>query len=351
MSRFLTDKFKKLVPYVPGEQPRGQEYIKLNTNESPFPPSPRVIEALNRSELLRLNRYSDPTAKEIVESIAGYYRISPDRVFVSNGSDEALAFIFDAFCDEKKGIVFPDITYGFYPIFADFFGICHKTVPLDESYRINVGDYKDISDNVIIANPNAQTGVYLAPDEIEELVSQRTDRLVIVDEAYIDFGGKSAINLLDKYDNLIVVQTFSKSRNLAGSRIGMAFAAPGIINDLNTLRNSFNPYNLDRLAIIAGREAMKDGEYFRKCTAEIIANREYTVNELNKLGFEVLPSKANFIMARCKTVGGEALYKGLKEHGILVRHFKDARITDFIRITIGDRKQMKALADTLADMI
>ena len=343
MSRFLSKKFEKLTPYVPGEQPRGQEYIKLNTNESPFPPSERVVSALNGAELSRLNRYSDPTAKELVDAIAEYYGIESGKVFVSNGSDESLAFIFDAFCDGNKGIAFPDVTYGFYPVFADFFGIKYKTVPLDEKFRINVDDYADITDNVIIANPNAQTGIYLDGNEIEALVSQRSDRLVIIDEAYIDFGGESAVPLLDKCENLIVVQTFSKSRNLAGSRVGMAFASPGIINDLNTLRNSFNPYNLDRLAIIAGREAVKDVGYFKKCTAEIIRIREETVKALEGLSFEVLPSKANFIMARTNATGGGELYEELKRRGILVRHFNDERIKDFVRITIGSAEQMKAL--------
>jgi len=348
---FFSKRFEKLVPYVPGEQPRGQEYIKLNTNESPFPPSRKVINALNCAETSLLNRYSDPSAKALVDALTGYYGLPTGSVFVSNGSDESLAFIFDAFCDGKRGMVFPDITYGFYPVFAAFFGLKYRTVPLDENYRISVNDYKDISDNVIIANPNAQTGIYLEKSEIERLVSQRNDRLVIIDEAYIDFGGESAISLLPKYDNLIIVQTFSKSRNLAGARIGMAFASPEIINDLNTLRNSFNPYNLDRLAIIAGTEAVKDTEYFKKCTAEIISIRESTVKSLRALGFEILPSRANFIMAKCNRISGKELYLTLKERGILVRHFDDIRISDFVRVTIGGREQMDALVKECAKII
>lgn len=343
MGRFISDKFKKLKAYVPGEQPRGTEYIKLNTNESPFPPSPLVIKALGEKEVSRLNLYSDPTAQTLTDALEKYYDLQKGSAFVSNGSDESLAFIFHAFCDSKKRIAFPDITYGFYPVFADFFGIEYKKVPLDRDYRIRVSDYSDISDNVIIANPNAQTGIYLEPEEIEELVSQRSDRLVIIDEAYIDFGGKSAIPLINKYDNLIVVQTFSKSRNLAGMRIGMAFSDPGIINDLNTLRNSFNPYNLDRLAILAGTGAIEDRSYFEECTGKIIRTRENTVKELEKLGFYILDSKANFIMAKSKLISGGELYGTLKERGILVRHFDDERIRDFVRITIGSDSQMSAL--------
>jgi len=351
MSRFLSEKFGKLIPYVPGEQPRDQAYIKLNTNESPFPPSPSVTEAINEYETGMLNRYSDPTAKSLIYAIAEKYGVKSENVFVSNGSDEALAFIFNAFFSGGRSVVFPDVTYGFYPVFADFFGIEYRTVALDADYRINVEDYSDVTENVVIANPNAQTGVYLDPERIETLVSQNSDRIVVIDEAYIDFGGVSAVPLIDKYDNLIVVQTFSKSRNLAGARIGMAFACKELINDLNTMKFSFNPYNVNRLSLIAGERAVRDGEYMKKCISEIIESRAYTVGALEKLDFYVLPSMANFVLARTDRMSGKELYEGLKSRAILVRHFPDERITDFVRITIGTKEQMRALIEAIEDIL
>lgn len=316
-------------------------YIKLNTNESPFPPCPGVISAISSEEVLKLNLYSDPTASSLVEAIADHYGVGKENVAVGNGSDEILAFIFNAFCDKKNGMVFPDITYGFYPVFANMFGVKYSVIPLDADFKIKVADYENITDNVIIANPNAQTGIYLEKEEIERLVSQNSERLVIIDEAYIDFGGESAVGLINKYDNLIVVQTFSKSRNLAGARVGFAIANAELISDINTMKFSFNPYNLGRLSIIAGREAMLDREYLKNCTSKIIENREYTASELSDSGFSVLRSKSNFLLAESDKIPGKELYLKLKERGILVRYLGDKRIENYIRITIGSREQME----------
>ena len=351
LSRFFSDKFTGLEAYVPGEQPKDKKYIKLNTNESPFPPAPLVISALNSNEVSKLNLYSDPTASSLVEAIAESYGVNKENVAVGNGSDEILAFIFNAFCDREKGMVFPDITYGFYPVFAAMFGVKYSTIPLDSEFKINIDDYKSVTDNVIIANPNAQTGIYLERDEIERLIAQNPNRLVIIDEAYIDFGAKSAVSLIGKYDNLIVVQTFSKSRNLAGARVGFAIANSSLISDLGTMKYSFNPYNLNRLSIIAATEAMTDREYFKSCTEQIIKNREYTYHALRSMGFYVTNSKANFLLAASDRISGRELYLRLKEKGILVRYLGDERIKNYIRITIGSMEQMEALISAIKEIL
>ena len=349
MSRFFSEKLASLKPYTPGEQPRDMQYIKLNTNESPYPPSQSAL-AVIEGEGAKLNLYSDPTASSLHEAIAAHYGVTPDRVISSNGSDEVLAFAFDAFA-AGKSLVFPDVTYGFYHVFADLFGIPYTTVPLDETLTIRVEDYAGIDSTVVIANPNAQTGTYLPLSKIEELVTQNTDRVVIVDEAYIDFGGESAAKLTDRYDNLLVVQTFSKSRNLAGARVGFAIGSADLIADLNRVKYSFNPYNVNRISMAAAAEAMKDTAYFTECTAKVMEAREYTAQALTKLGFTYPASMANFILAHTDQIGGKELYQQLKAKGVLVRHLSDERITDSIRITIGTKAQMETLITKIQEIL
>lgn len=350
MSRFFSDKLSALEPYTPGEQPRDMVYIKLNTNESPYSPSPSAIAVIESGEANLLNLYSDPTSRVLHQAIADYYGISPDRVIASNGSDEVLAFAFNAFASGKS-LAFPDVTYGFYPVFANLFGIPYTTVALDDTFTIRVEDYADIDSTVVIANPNAQTGTYLPLTKIEELVSQNRDRIVIVDEAYIDFGGQSAVALTDRYDNLLVVQTFSKSRNLAGARVGFAVGSADLIADLNRVKYSFNPYNVNRLSMVAAAEAMKDRQYFTECTQKVIEARAYTADALKKLGFTYPASMSNFILARCDRISGKDLYQKLKSKGILVRHLSDERITDYIRITIGSKEQMEICIQKITEIL
>jgi histidinol-phosphate aminotransferase len=350
MSRFFPEKLAALRPYTPGEQPRDMVYIKLNTNESPYPPSPNAIKAIEGGEASCLNLYSDPTSRILHQAIADYYGVSTDRVIASNGSDEILAFAFDAFASGKS-LVFPDVTYGFYPVFANLFGIPYTTVPLDSTYTIRVEDYADFDSTVVIANPNAQTGTYLPLSNIEELVKQNRDRVVIVDEAYIDFGGETAIPLTDRYDNLLVVQTFSKSRNLAGARVGFAVGCADLIADLNRVKYSFNPYNVNRLSMAAASEAMKDVQYFKSCTEKVIATRAYTAESLTKLGFTYPVSMANFILAHSDRISGKELYEKLKSKGVLVRHLSDERIADSIRITIGSKEQMETLIQKITEIL
>ncbi|MBQ9922654.1 MAG: histidinol-phosphate transaminase [Clostridia bacterium] len=344
MSRFLSSAYSSIAPYTPGEQPQNRQYIKLNTNESPFPPSPEVVKAISSEKVSELNLYSDPTAPSLVNAIADNFGVSDDMVAVGNGSDEILAFSFMAFCE--NGVAFADITYGFYEVYAALYGLKTKVIPLKENYEIDPDDYKGIGCTSFIANPNAPTGLALSLSKIEEILISNPDNLVIVDEAYVDFGGESATKLVKKYNNLLVIGTFSKSRNLAGARIGFAVANPEIICDLNKMKFSFNPYNINRLSIIAGTEAMKDKGYFEKCTTLVKEAREYTADELKKLGFSVLDSKANFIFAQSDKISGNEYYLTLKENGILVRWFNKDRIRNFVRITIGTKDQMTALIDT-----
>lgn len=350
MSRFFSQKLAALTPYVPGEQPRDMQYVKLNTNESPFPPAPAVIKAIESGEAAKLNLYSDPTVQPLISAIADFYGVGADCVFAGNGSDEVLAFAFDAFAGDKR-VCFPDITYGFYPVFADFFGIPYETVALNDTLGIDLADYSDKDGVIVLANPNAQTGRYLELSEIEALVSEKPDRMIIVDEAYIDFGGESAVALTKKYDNVLVVQTFSKSRSLAGARVGFAIGNPSLIADLNTAKYSFHPYNINRLSMAAAVEAIKDVDYFNDCRKSVIENREWTAEALSELGFTFPESRANFILASHAKISGEALYSALKSKGVLVRHFNDERIKNSIRITIGSRAQMVVLVDKIKEIL
>lgn len=352
MSRFISEEAGRLEPYTPGEQPVDMQYVKLNTNESPFPPSPKVVKAVSRAELLKLNLYSDPTCGLLVRAIAKRYELKPAQVLTGNGSDELLSFAFRAFCGDGKGVAFPDITYGFYKVWAAFYGIDAKVIPLKENFTIDVDDYMDFPGAIFIANPNALTGVELPIAQIQRLLEADRDRVVIVDEAYVDFGGESCVPLLYRYDNLLVVQTFSKSRNLAGGRLGFALGSPDLIADLNRVKYSFNPYNVNRLSIVAGTAAMEDEAYFQKCTGAIQKTRAWITQTLKAMGFTVLPSKANFIFASFpERFPAGALYRKLKENGILVRWFDETRIRDFYRITIGSLEQMEQMAEEIKKML
>ena len=352
MSKFLSEDFKVLKPYTPGEQPQTvRKLIKLNTNENPYPPSPKVAEAITAEEVSKLMLYPDPEAAPLVESIAEHYGLLKDQVMVGNGSDEILGFSFLAFQNRERKVFFPDISYGFYPVYEKVFRASGIHVPLDENLRIRPEDYANLGGTIVIANPNAPTGMALTLDEIEQILRSNRDNLVIIDEAYVDFGTESAVKLIDRYDNLLVVQTFSKSRSLAGSRLGFAMADSEIIKDLNTIKYSFNPYNLNRLSILAAAASMKDTEYFEETRKKIMATREYTAAELKKLGFSMFPSKTNFIFVRHDKLSGEEYFAGLRENDILVRHFDRPEIEDYVRITIGTDEQMKTLIEVTKKLL
>lgn len=352
MSRFLSSKYKDLEAYTPGEQPRDMKYIKLNTNESPYPPSKRVVDALSSEEVLKLNLYSDPTAKALKTRIAELYGVEYENVFVSNGSDDILNFSFMAFCEgEKRGVRFPEISYGFYSVYAELHGASYKAIPLKDDFSIDIADYMKNDASVVIANPNAPTGIALALSDIEKIVMANPDNLVLIDEAYVDFGGESAVALTKKYSNLLVVGTFSKSRSLAGARLGFAIANKEIIADLEKIKYSTNPYNINRLSLIAGEMAILDNAYYMDNCKKIIETREYTQKKLRELGFSLTESKANFIFAKSDKIGGKELYSALKSRGILVRHFDKEKIKDYNRITVGTREEMDALISAITDIL
>lgn len=352
MSRFLSREAARLDPYTPGEQPQDQQYIKLNTNESPFPPAPKVIKALSRAEILKLNLYSDPTCGQLNEALARRYELQPENVITGNGSDEILGFAFRAFCGEGKGVAHADITYGFYKAQAALFGLDATVIPLREDFTLHVDDYMDFPGTVVIANPNAPTGMTVPREDIQRLLEADPNRVVIVDEAYVDFGAESCVPMIFRYDNLLVTQTMSKSRSLAGGRVGFALGSAELIAALNRVKYSFNPYNVNRLSLIAGAAAVEDEAYFQKCTSAIRGNREWTARELEQLGFTVLPSQANFLFAKSDKISGGDLYRKLKESGILVRWWAGSgRIQDFVRITIGSLEQMVALVDEVSRLL
>ena len=339
MSRFFSERYSNLIPYTPGEQPKNMEYIKLNTNESPYPPSQNVYEAVKK-EAEKLHLYSDPQASVITEKIANRYGVDKSQVLVTNGSDEVLNFAFMAFGSSKKEMLFPNITYGFYTVFAELNGLRYREVPLKGDFTIDVNDYIGKDTMIVIANPNAPTGIALTLDEIEKIVKSNKNSVVVIDEAYVDFGAQSAVSLVDKYDNLLVTMTFSKSRSMAGGRIGFGIGSREIINDLNTIKYSTNPYNVNRISQVAGACAIDSDEYYMANCKEIIKTREYTKKSLEELGFLVFDSRANFLFAKSDKISGKDLYLKLKENGVLVRHFDKEIIKDFNRITIGTKEQM-----------
>ena len=350
MSRFFSSKYSNLEAYVPGEQPKDMKYIKLNTNESPFPPSEKALEAA-RAEAGRLQLYSDPECTPLVKKAAEVFEIPKDCILMTNGSDEILNFAFMAFCDREHPIVFPNITYGFYPVFAELNGIPYEEIPLKEDFSVDYKDYVGINKNIVIANPNAPTGMALPLWQIEEIVKSNPDNVVIIDEAYVDFGAESAVPLTGKYDNLLVTGTFSKSRSLAGARLGFGIGDSSLICDLNTIKYSTNPYNINRMTMAVGCAVLEDNDYYMSNCKIIADNREYTRAELEKMGFEVLPSLTNFLFARHEKISGEALYKGLKARGILIRHFTKEKIKDFNRITIGTKDMMDEFLSQVSEIL
>ena len=345
MSRFFSEKFADLVPYVPGEQPQDQKYVKLNTNESPFPPSKLVVDAMAEAGA-NANLYCDPTCGALCRAIAKMYGIKPENVLPVNGSDEILNFAVMAFCDESHPLAYADITYGCYPVFADFNRVPSHVIPLKEDFTLDPRDYCGLNETIVIANPNAPTGIAVSRESIEEIVRTNPDSVVIIDEAYVAFGAESCVDLIEKYDNLLVTQTFSKSHSLAGARLGFGFANPGLLADINAIKYSTNPYNVNRMTQAAGVAAEQDNAYYLNNCRTIQENRAYTVRALEELGFSILPSRANFIFARTDRMEGGALYRTLKRRGVLVRHFDKDRISDYLRISIGTREQMDILIET-----
>ena len=350
MSRYLSEKYQSLEAYVPGEQPRDMVYIKLNTNESPFPPAPEVVAAMTGEQVELLRLYSDPECKVLKEKLAALYGVSPRNLFLGNGSDEILNFAFMAFAG-KRGVAFADITYGFYPVFADLHGIPAEIIPLREDYSIDYRAYCGKNKLIVIANPNAPTGMSLPLWQIEEILKTNPDSVVVIDEAYVDFGGESCYRMLDRYENLLVVRTFSKSRCMAGGRLGYAFGSQALIADLEKIKFSTNPYNINRLTLVLGEATVDAEDYYREKCGEIIRVREWTAKQLTELGFEVLPSETNFLFTRSNQIGGQTLYEELKKRGILVRHFRQPRIREFIRITIGTAGQMAKLIETIKNIM
>lgn len=351
MSRFLSSRFQKLEAYTPGEQPQDMEYIKLNTNESPYPPSPEVFERIQAEEIGKLPLYPDPEGKVLREKLAKLYGVETENVFLSNGSDEILHFAFLAFCEPKGCVRYPQISYGFYSVYADLCGLSPKEIPLQDDFTIRPEDYFTGEGMVVIANPNAPTGLSLSLPQVEEIIKQNPNDVVLIDEAYVDFGGTSVVELTKKYENLLGVQTFSKSRSMAGARLGFAIASKEIIADLNRIKYSTNPYNINRLTLAAGEAAIDSNGYYMENCKKIIETREKTAKKLKEMGFLVLDSKTNFLFAMHNTVKGEKIYEGLKKKGVLVRYFGKETIKDFVRITVGTAEQMEVFLEKLQEVL
>lgn len=347
MSKFLCEKYSNLEPYVPGEQPKDREYIKLNANETSMKPSPKVLEILKSSRMEKLGFYADPDAREFRQAIADKFNVNINQVFAGNGSDEVLGMIFLGFFDEKSKIAYPDITYGFYKVFAKSFGIDGKAIPLKDDFTVDVDAFINSGRHIILANPNAPTGFILPVSEIERMVKSDLNRLVIIDEAYIDYDkdNHTCIPLIKKYKNLIVVHTMSKSKNLAGAHIGYCIADESLIEDLNGIKFSFNPFSLSDISVAIGKAAIEDDDYYDKCVEQIIESREYLKNELRCLGFKVLDSKTNFIFVTHPVLQANVYNERLRENGILARHYNSPRISNYLRITIGTREEMETVVN------
>ena len=347
MSRFLSPTLAAVTPYTPGEQPQDQQYIKLNTNESPYLPSPAVIAAVSEHEVEKLRLYSDPACADLLKAAAAHFGLQPEQIMPGNGSDENLFFALRAFCDADHPLAYADITYGCYGVWCGLMHIPSHIIPLKEDFTLDPKDYYGLNQTIVLANPNAPTGIALPRAEIEGILKANPNNVVIVDEAYVDFGGESCVPLIDQYENLLVVQTFSKSRQLAGARLGLAMGNAALIADLNRVKFSLNPYNINRLTLKAGQAALEDTAYFEKTRAAIMDTRAWTMQQLTDRGFTVLDSRTNFVFASTERINGGALYKKLKENGILVRHFDAPRIENWLRITIGTPEQMQALMDAV----
>ena len=343
MSKYWSKLTLSLKPYVPGEQLKDKKYIKLNTNENPYSPSPKVIEAIKVAANDSLKLYPDPTGEDLKITLAEYYGLNKNQVFIGNGSDEVLAFSFMAFFNPEESILFPDITYSFYPVYANIFKIQFEEIPLREDFSLPIEKFFNSKGGVIIPNPNAPTARAISLDSIEEILKKNKEKVVIIDEAYVDFGAESVVGLIDKYPNLLVIQTLSKSRSLAGLRVGYAFGHEELIEGLTRVKDSINSYTLDRLALAGAIAAVKDDEYFQDTNKRIIATRESTVKELKKIGFNIVPSKANFIFISHPKVKAEEIFHKLKQEAVLVRYFNKPRINNYLRVSIGNDDEMKAL--------
>ena len=350
MSAYFSEKYKTLTPYTPGEQPKDTQYVKLNTNESPYPPAPTVLDAITQEEISKLRLYSDPTNQSLKQKLADLYGLKPDNIFLGNGSDEILSFAFMAFAD-SKGVAYPDISYGFYSVYAALYGAGAQEIPLTQNYSVNYQDYCGIGKMCVLANPNAPTGKSIPVWQIEEILKSNPGCVVVIDEAYVDFGGESCYPLLDSYENLLVVRTFSKSRCMAGARLGYAFGSPALIEDLEKIKFSTNPFNVDRLAQVLGEATVEANDYYMEKCREIIATRTETGKALQKMGFEVLESQTNFLFAKSPAISGFDLYLELKKRGILVRHFAKPRTEAFVRITIGTPEQMQVFLAAVKDIL
>ncbi len=350
MSRFLDSRHAKLKPYVPGEQPKDRKYIKLNTNESPYPPSPRVAEAITRAAIDGQRLYNDPEAVQLRKAIAKYYGVDVEQVVMGDGSDEILSFAFQAFCGDK-GVAFPQYTYGFYAVYADLYHVKPRPVPLRADFTIDVNDYLIPGENVVLANPNAPTGIALSLEEIETILKAHPNDMVLIDEAYVDFGSESAVKLVDQYDNLLVVQTYSKSRSMAGARVGFAIGGKEIIADMQMLRNACNPYNVSTLSQLAGIAAIEDVEYFRECVNKVCATRERVTDRLLEMGCTMNRSKTNFVFAKLPGVSGPDAAEKLRQRGILIRRFNQPGIEDYIRVSIGSDEEMDIFLAAIEEII
>lgn len=351
MSKYWSNKVKSLKPYVPGEQPKDKKYIKLNTNENPYPPSPKVIHAIKETVNDDLKLYPDPDVDSLRMTIANYYGLTIDEIFIGNGSDEVLGFSFMAFFNPEEPILFPDISYSFYKVYANLFDIDYKLVSLDEDFNVPINKFLEKNGGIVIANPNAPTGKYVEVEKLEKLIKNNLDSVVIIDEAYVDFGGESAVSLIKDYPNLLVVQTLSKSRSLAGLRVGFAMGNKELITALNMVKNSINSYTIDRLALVGAKAAFEDKEYFDNARKKVIKTREKTVENLKKIGFKVIDSKANLIFISHPKIYAEVLFKELRDNGILVRYFKDDRIDNYLRVSIGTDDEMDEFVETLKEII
>lgn len=351
MSRFLHPRFSGLQSYTPGEQPQDRSYIKLNTNESPYPPAPAVLAALGPEQLRDLRLYCDPEGLRLRCKLAAQYGLRPEQVMLTNGSDDVINFVLTAFAGEGAGVAFPDVTYGFYEVIAALQGLQTRRFPLQEDFTVRVKDYFGLEEMILLANPNAPTGIALPPEEIERILQHNPDRVVLVDEAYVDFGAQSAVGLIDRYENLLVSMTFSKSRSLAGGRLGFVMGQMPLMDDLNRLRYSTNPYNVNRMTLTCGEAALDSQAYYDDCCTKIMRTREETRRALENLGLEVLPSMGNFLFVRSAVVSGEAMYLSLKKKGVLVRHFTAHRIAQFNRVTIGTPEQMEILIERIREIL
>ncbi|MDQ1278143.1 MAG: histidinol-phosphate aminotransferase [Thermodesulfobacteriota bacterium] len=351
MNELWSDYLRNLEPYQPGEQPTIEQLIKLNTNENPYPPSPAVLSALQGAANAELRLYPDPEGRKLKQIIAERHGLSEAHVFLGNGSDEVLAHAFYALLKHELPLLFPDVTYSFYPVYCGLYGIAYEVVPLDEAFRINVQDYARPNGGIVLSNPNAPTGIAVARAQIRSLVEQCPHAVVLIDEAYVDFGGESAASLVPDYPNLLVVQTLSKSRSLAGLRVGLAIGDPGLIAALNLVKNCFNSYPLDRLALAGAEAAFRDVQYFETTRHRVMESRKWLAGELKILGFEVLPSQANFIFVRHSSRSAKDLQQQLRERSILVRHFPTPRIAEFLRISIGTSEECTALVRALQEVL